>query len=46
MARHFPKLSVKVREEIVTGNLGVCDIDPNVVTGKTSATDRTSYVDS
>jgi len=30
----FPKLSVKVREEIVTGNLGVCDIDPNVVTGK------------
>jgi UPF0176 protein len=30
----FPKLSVKVREEIVTGNLGVCDIDPNKVTGK------------
>jgi len=30
----FPKLSVKVREEIVTGNLGVCDIDPNEVTGK------------
>jgi UPF0176 protein len=30
----FPKLSVKVRDEIVTGNLGVCDIDPNEVTGK------------
>jgi UPF0176 protein len=30
----FPKLSVKVREEIVTGNLGVCDINPNEVTGK------------
>ncbi|MES2225169.1 MAG: rhodanese-related sulfurtransferase [Patescibacteria group bacterium] len=30
----FPKLSVRVREEIVTGNLGVCDIDPNEVTGK------------
>ncbi len=30
----FPKLSVKVREEIVTGNLGLCDIDPNEVTGK------------
>lgn len=30
----FPKLSIKVRDEIVTGNLGVCDIDPNEVTGK------------
>ncbi|MEO5646664.1 MAG: rhodanese-related sulfurtransferase [Candidatus Paceibacterota bacterium] len=30
----FPKLSVKVRDEIVTGNLGVCDINPNEVTGK------------
>ncbi len=30
----FPKLSVKLREEIVTGNLGVCDVDPNEVTGK------------
>jgi UPF0176 protein len=32
--KSFPKLSVRVREEIVTGNLGVCDIDPNQVTGK------------
>lgn len=30
----FPKLSVKARTEIVTGNLGVCDIDPNQMTGK------------
>ncbi len=30
----FPKLSIKVREEIVTGNLGVCDVNPNEVTGK------------
>lgn len=30
----FPRLSVKVRPEIVTGNLGICDIDPNIVTGK------------
>ncbi len=30
----FPRLSVKVRDEIVTLGLGVCDIDPNQVTGK------------
>ena len=30
----FPKLSVKARPEIVSGHLGVCDIDPNRVTGK------------
>lgn len=30
----FPKLSVKVRPEIVSLNLGVCDIDPNQLTGK------------
>jgi UPF0176 protein len=30
----FRKLSVRVREEIVSGHLGVCDIDPNQVTGK------------
>lgn len=30
----FPKLSVKVRSEIVTLGLGVCDIDPNTITGK------------
>lgn len=30
----FPKLSVKVRKEIVSLNLGVCDIDPNETTGK------------
>lgn len=30
----FRKLSVKVRPEVVTGNLGVCDIDPNQMTGK------------
>ncbi len=29
----FPRLSVKVRDEIVTLGLGVCDIDPNVLTG-------------
>src|SRR3989442_370601 len=29
----FPKLSVKVRKEIVSLHLGTCDIDPNVVTG-------------
>ncbi|HYF05384.1 MAG TPA: rhodanese-related sulfurtransferase [Patescibacteria group bacterium] len=29
----FPKLSVKVRSEIVALGLGVCDIDPNVMTG-------------
>jgi UPF0176 protein len=31
--RAFPKLSVKVRKEIVSLNLGTCDIDPNEVTG-------------
>jgi UPF0176 protein len=30
----FPKLSVKVRDEIVSLHLGEQDIDPNVVTGK------------
>lgn len=29
----FPRLSVKVRNEIVTLGLGVCDIDPNQLTG-------------
>ena len=29
----FPKLSVKVRDEIVSVHLGKCDIDPNIVTG-------------
>ena len=29
----FPKLSVKVRKEIVSLNLGTCDIDPNQITG-------------
>ncbi len=29
----FPKLSVKVRKEIVSLNLGICDIDPNQITG-------------
>ncbi len=29
----FPKLSVKVRSELVTGQLGSCDVDPNQVTG-------------
>lgn len=29
----FPKLSVRVRAEIVTLGLGVCDVDPNVTTG-------------
>lgn len=29
----FPKLSVKVRKEIVSLNLGTCDIDPNETTG-------------
>jgi UPF0176 protein len=29
----FPKLSVKVRKEIVSLNLGTCDIDPNKITG-------------
>jgi UPF0176 protein len=28
----FPKLSIKVRKEIVSLNLGVCDIDPNQTT--------------
>ncbi len=30
----FPKLSVKVRSELVSAHLGTCDIDPNEVTGK------------
>lgn len=30
----FRKLSVKTRPEIVSTHLGVCDIDPNQVTGK------------
>jgi UPF0176 protein len=30
----FPKLSVKAREEIVSLNLGMCDINPNETTGK------------
>lgn len=29
----FPKLSIKLRKEIVSLNLGVCDIDPNQTTG-------------
>ena len=29
----FPRLSVKVRKEIVSLNLSVCDIDPNAITG-------------
>ncbi len=29
----FPKLSVKVREELVSAHLGTCDVDPNEVTG-------------
>ncbi|MFZ2149812.1 MAG: rhodanese-related sulfurtransferase [Minisyncoccia bacterium] len=32
--RAFPKLSVKVRKEIVSLHLGACDIDPNIVTGE------------
>jgi len=32
--KSFRKLSVKTRDEIVSAHLGVCDIDPNVVTGK------------
>jgi UPF0176 protein len=30
----FPKLSVKTRSEIVSLQLGTCDIDPNTLTGK------------
>jgi len=30
----FRKLSMKTRSEIVSASLGVCDIDPNQVTGK------------
>lgn len=30
----FRKLSVKTRSEIVSAHLGVCDIDPNEMTGK------------
>lgn len=29
----FPRLSVKVRQEIVSLHLGVCDVDPNETTG-------------
>lgn len=29
----FPKLSIKARKEIVSLHLGVCDIDPNEITG-------------
>src|SRR3972149_5216698 len=29
----FPKLSIKVRKEIVSLNLGTCDINPNEITG-------------
>ena len=29
----FPKLSVKTRNEIVSLQLGTCDIDPNIMTG-------------
>ena len=29
----FPKLSIKVRSEIVSLNLGTCDINPNEITG-------------
>ncbi|HTE49108.1 MAG TPA: rhodanese-related sulfurtransferase [Candidatus Paceibacterota bacterium] len=29
----FPRLTVKVRKEIVSLNLSVCDIDPNAITG-------------
>lgn len=29
----FPKLSIKVRKEIVSLHLGTCDIDPNKITG-------------
>jgi UPF0176 protein len=32
--KSFPKLSVKVRSEIVSAHLGYDDIDPNEVTGK------------
>ncbi len=30
----FPKISVKVRSELVSGHLGEEDVDPNVTTGK------------
>jgi UPF0176 protein len=30
----FPKISVKVRSELVSGHLGADDVDPNVTTGK------------
>lgn len=32
--KSFRKLSVKTRSEIVSAHLGVCDIDPNTMTGK------------
>lgn len=31
--KSFPKLSIKVRKEIVSLNLGTCDVNPNEVTG-------------
>jgi UPF0176 protein len=31
--RAFPKLSIKVRKEIVSLHLGTCDINPNEITG-------------
>lgn len=34
MGAAFPKLSIKVRDELVSLNLGKKDINPNVVTGK------------
>ncbi len=33
MGDAFPKLSIKVRPEIVSLHLGVCDVDPNETTG-------------
>lgn len=38
--KSFRKLSVKTRPEIVSTHLGVCDIDPNQVTGKRLAPDE------
>ncbi len=38
--KSFRKLSVKTRDEIVTTNLGVCDIDPNKITGKRLSPDE------
>ncbi len=36
----FPRLSVKVRPEIVSLGLGTCDIDPNATTGKRLSPDE------